>query len=61
MFIFRFIMKFFVVLSAFLAVGFAQYCYNDVVGGCSIQGIYYEGFRTICLVVPLSNFGHCCL
>jgi len=42
--IFRFIMKFLVVLSALLAVGFAQYCYTDVVGGCSARGIYYEVF-----------------
>lgn len=32
-------MKFLVVLSAFLAVGFAQYCYNDVVSGCSTRGV----------------------
>jgi len=32
-------MKFLVVLSAFLAVGFAQYCYNDVVGSCSARGV----------------------
>jgi hypothetical protein len=36
---FRFIMKFLVVLSAFLAVSFAQYCYNDVVGSCGPRGI----------------------
>jgi hypothetical protein len=28
-------MKFLVVLPAFLAVGFAQYCYNNVVSGCA--------------------------
>nr|AGM32344.1 ferritin, heavy subunit [Coptotermes formosanus]AGM32405.1 ferritin, heavy subunit [Coptotermes formosanus] len=32
-------MKFLVVLSAFLAVSFAQYCYNDVVGSCGPRGV----------------------
>jgi len=32
-------MKFLVVLSALLTVGFAQYCYNDVVSGCSARGV----------------------
>jgi ferritin len=32
-------MKFLVVLSAYLAVGFAEYCYNDVVSGCSARGV----------------------
>jgi len=32
-------MKFLVVLSALLAVGFAQYCYTDVVGGCSARAV----------------------
>jgi len=30
-------MKFLVVLSALLAVGFAQHCYSDVVEGCSLK------------------------
>jgi len=30
-------MKFLVVLSALLAVGFAENCYSDVVGGCSVK------------------------
>jgi hypothetical protein len=38
MLIFRFIMKFLMVLPAFLAVGFAQVCFNDVRKGCS-EGI----------------------
>ena len=32
-------MKFFVVLSAFVAVGFAEYCYDGVVGFCGPRGI----------------------
>jgi hypothetical protein len=32
-------MKFLVVLSALLAVSFAQHCYNDVVGSCGVRGM----------------------
>lgn len=32
-------MKVLVVLSALLAVSFAQYCYNDVVGSCGPRGV----------------------
>lgn len=45
-------MKFFVVLSAFVAVGFAEYCYDGVVGFCGPRGIVSvtkvsKGFPTI--------------